>query len=218
MHFSLVKLNPHPEQSAQSFDDVVRPLFFAFKKLNFEVEIRVNSLHPTAKNIIFGANQYSRLPLETIPRDSIIFNLEQLSSGDIWFTPQYVRMLRQFQVWDYSPRNCAGLKERFGVEAQYVRLGYVEEMTSIVSTSPPIYDVLFYGALNARRVLALRELQRAGIRLYVPNGILFGSERDEKIALSRLVVNIHFYLPATLEVPTLTISVSPSCIAFDSSS
>ena len=147
MHFSLVKLNPGPQLNASSFDDAILPLYFALKKLGFSVETRVNSLHPTAKNILFGANQYSRLPLESIPRNSIIFNLEQLSSGDTWFTPQYVRMLQEFQVWDYSLRNCEGLKQRFGVDAQYVQLGYVEEMTRIASEKHPLYDALFYGSL-----------------------------------------------------------------------
>ena len=202
MHFSLVKLNPHPEFPASSFDDAILPLFFAFKRLNFQVEIRINSLHPTAKNIIFGANQYSRLPLENIPRNSIIFNLEQLSSGDTWFTPQYVRLLREFQVWDYSARNCEVLKQRFDVNALHVPLGYVEEMTHITSKQPT-YDVLFYGTMNKRRVLLLDKLQKKDVGLYVSSAPLWGAERDAKIAAAALVVNIHYHLPASLEVVRL---------------
>ncbi len=202
MHFSLVKLNPVPENPS-CFDDAILPLYFALKKLGFEVETRVNSLHPTAKNILFGANQYARLPLEDIPRNSILFNLEQLSSGDTWFTPRYVEMLRLFPVWDYSARNCAGLASRFGVTATHVPLGYVEEMTRLAQNRHPLYDVLFYGALNERRRTVIEALHKTGARVFLPAGMLAGVERDQLIVQSALVLNVHYYLPASLEVVRL---------------
>ena len=203
MHFSLVKLTPGACPSPAGFDDAILPLYFALRELGFEAEVRVNSLHPTARNILFGANQYRRLPLEHIPRGSIIFNLEQLSSGDIWFTPHYVRMLREFQVWDYSRRNCEGLKERFGIGAQHVRLGYMPEMTRIVSPARASFDALFYGFPNKRRLDVLKELQQFGTRLFLPSCPLMGRERDRAIAHSTLVLNIHYYTPATLEMVRL---------------
>ncbi len=202
MHFSLVKFHPGPEPAASGFDDAILPLYFGFRRLGFAVEIRVNSLHPTATNILFGVNQYTRLPVEHIPNNTIIFNLEQLSSGDIWFTPQYVRILKEFQVWDYSARNCEGLRRRFGIHARHVRLGYVDEMTRIPAARPAV-DVLFYGFLNKRRIEALDKLQRAGTRLFLPSGPLLGEERDRMIAQSALILNIHYHLPASLEVVRL---------------
>ena len=201
MHFSLVKLHPG-SSSPSGLDDAILPFYFAFQRLGFEVEVRLNSLHPKATNILFGANQYSRLPLEGVPRRTIIFNLEQISSGDTWFTPQYVRLLREFQVWDFSVRNCEELKRRFGITAQYVRLGYVEEMTHIPPASP-IYDALFYGTINKRRVLLLDRLQKNGVRLYMSSKPLWGAERDAKIAAAALMVNFHYHLPASLEVVRL---------------
>lgn len=63
-------------------------------------------------------------------------------------------------------------------------------------------DVLFYGALNKRRRQVLDAIQQVGLKLVLLPG-MYGAERDYMIARSRLILNVHFYSPATLEIPRL---------------
>lgn len=60
--------------------------------------------------IILGANLLPYVENVQLPKHSIIFNLEQVEEGSSWFTPQYIDLLKSYQVWDYSDRNIDNLK------------------------------------------------------------------------------------------------------------
>lgn len=203
MHFSLVKIIPQGASSSNCFDDIILPLHYAFARLGFAVETRVNSLNPHSVNVLFGTNLTPSLH-DALPANSVIFNLEQIASPSCkWRETKYMDQLKNYTVWEYSPRNARYLRKSLGLQNVVdVPLGYVPEMTRLRQNFPQDIDVLFYGTLNERRQQVLDELNASGVRL----GILqeaYGAERDHAIARSRVVLNVHYYTPATLELPRL---------------
>ena len=202
MHFSLVKICP-PSSPAHGFDDAVLPMHHALRRLGFSVEIRLNTPNPASRNIVFGSCVSPRHVGRTLPRNSIIVNLEQLVVGSIWMNNNYLTHLRDFTVWEYSERNL-GVLHRLGItNAALVPLGYVPEMTRLRPDFPEDIDVLFYGLLNDRRAAVLGVLQERGIRAVAAPSDSFGDKRDALIARAKIILNIHFTLPASLEVARL---------------
>ncbi|MDR3175479.1 MAG: hypothetical protein LBU06_02965 [Desulfovibrio sp.] len=203
MHFSLVKIFPQGDLPSNGFDDVILPLFHALRRLGFSVETRVNSPNPGSVNILFGTCNAPGCLDETLPKNSIIFNLEQLTTKTPWNNPRYIEHLRRFTVWDYSRRNARYLRKSRGLaDVVHLRLGYVPEMTRLNPEYPQTVDVLFYGTVNKRRRKIIEDLRSAGASVSAARGI-FGTERDLAIAAARLVLNVHYYVPATLEMPRL---------------
>jgi hypothetical protein len=89
------------------------------------------------------------------------------------------------------------------IKSSFLRLGYVPEMTRLSDRAVPEHDVLFYGMPSPRRQIVLDELTQGGPRVNQLPTTTFGRDRDMAIADSRLYLNIHHYLPATLEVVRL---------------
>jgi hypothetical protein len=202
MHFSLVRISPPGVPTAHGFDDAILPLFYAFKSLGFAVEILCNRANPQSRNIVFGSCQAPRKTGRMLPRGSIIFNLEQLVDGSLWMNRDYLAHLRDFAVWDYSPGNIARLNGLGIRGASCVPPGYVPEMTRIDRRGPQDVDVLFYGLINARRQAVITRLRAGGIRVLAARD-LFGNRRDALLARSRLLLNIHYAVPAKLEMVRL---------------
>lgn len=202
MHFSLVLINRPNGELVKAFDDVILPIYFALRRLGYETEILRHTINPQSRNILFGSANDPSLAGLTPPSDSIIMNLEQLSSeNSVWNSAAYLEHLRHFHVWDYSQRNIEYLRKN-NIHADFLLLGYVPEMTRLNACISADYDVLFYGLLSPRRRVVLDRLKQNGLTLY-QSELLFGRERDLAIANSRLYLNIHHYQPATLEVVRL---------------
>lgn len=207
MHFSIVKINPEDANPSHGFDDAIFPLYYALAALGFEVELRFNTVNPASRNIIFGSCIAPRRVSRMIPPGSIIFNLEQIGvEGSKWVGEHYLAHLRSFTVWDYSPANIAALRAAGVNDALHVPLGYVPEMTRLKPCAAPPgekpVDALFYGLMTERRHQLVQRFLGAGIHTLVSQEA-FGNLRDRLLARSRLVLNIHQFLPARLEVVRL---------------
>jgi SAM-dependent methyltransferase len=63
-------------------------------------------------------------------------------------------------------------------------------------------DVLFYGAINERRLNVINELKEKKINIFATNHA-YCSVRDSLISRSKIVLNLHYYTPGTLEVARL---------------
>jgi hypothetical protein len=61
-------------------------------------------------------------------------------------------------------------------------------------------DVLFYGWLNDRRNLVLDELRTNTKLNIVHRDSTYGADRDNLIARAKVVLNMHYYMPATFEI------------------
>ena len=93
---------------------------------------------------------------------------------------------------DYSNTNIKWLKTK-GINAKLFRKHYTESFTFPLNNNYEI-DVLFYGAITEERRQIREQLQErfpdSKICFYVN---LWGKDRDEIIAKSKIVLNIHGY-------------------------
>ena len=126
-----------------------------------------------------------------LPADAIVFNLEQIVRGAMWFLPSYVELMKRHKVWDYSEGNVEPLARLGITDVDVVPIGYVPELTRIPTREKTI-DVLFYCSGNPRRERILQDLYFRGVKVESIFGV-YGAERDEWIARSHAVINIHFY-------------------------
>ena len=202
MHFSLVTEHSVRTPSVKCFDDVIFSIYYALENLGFAVEILYGKTNPDTTNIIFGGNIKEYVSKLDLPKNSILFNLEQYTKNSPWFTRDYIKLLSSFPVWDYSLRNCQSLNQNFGINPTHVRLGFADAMVQIPENPAPRKDLLFYGSLNSRRKPIIDSILANGIDLKVAHNI-FGSIRDYHLFDCKLVLNIHHYEPPILELPRL---------------
>lgn len=192
---TLVRIDIPGFEDTRAFDDVVELLGAALESLGADVDISTNACATDGINIIVGANVIARMETDARPRllpNSIIWNLEQVSGDNPWMSEDYVKLLRQFPVWDYSSQNIANLEREFGIgHAVLLRLGYLPQMRRI-PPAPQDIDVLFYGHLSPRRERILSALRETGLCVKVLTNC-FGAERDAFVARAKIVLNLHFY-------------------------
>jgi hypothetical protein len=175
-------------------------------------DIALNDLARDRINIVLGWHlmQYDDAlePLQYIP-----YQLEQLSETS-WNTfPDKRKMIlsHAYDVWDYSPENIAFLKSR-GIVARHVPVGYHESLEQIPQRGEKDIDVLFYGSTCERRRIVLDLLsQNTGITVRSLFDV-YGKERDECIARSRIILNIHYYDAQILEAIRISYLLNNRCL------
>jgi len=180
----------HPGMS-QILGVVADMLAAGLRELSYTAEI-ANAL-PTNldhKIIVLGANLFNESELSTLPPESIIFNVENSSSSFI--TPSYIRLLRNFTVWDYNKTNAEMIEFIIARPVYYLKMFYAVELARIPDLETKDIDVLFFGSFNARRSAVLDDLRQRGLTVKAVFGV-FGPELDELISRSKVVINIHFY-------------------------
>ena len=202
MHFSLVKMNPPDASPSHGFDDVILPLYFALRRLGFDTEIRFNSCNEKSRNIVFGSCIAPRRIGRTLPKGSILFNLEQINHESKWCNNDYLTHLHDFTVWDYSEANVTALGTLGIDNCAHVPFGYVPEMTRVRHSPTPDVDMLFYGLITERRQQLVSRLFSEGVHILATQEA-FGHMRDALLARTRLLLNIHQFLPARLEIVRL---------------
>jgi len=138
-----------------------------------EFPVHICSTEPTQSVILYNTEQLSRSQVRT--------DLVRVASNP------YVKA-----VWDYSAENCRILKEN-GIHAIHVPLVsptiYVNRLKAM-RASTPVYDIGFCGTSSSRRQVILQGLRDAGLSVLSVTD--FGEERDRKLAMCRVLLNVHF--------------------------
>lgn len=151
---------------------------------------------PIAKPaIVLGAHL---LPAGSVLHEgSRIYNLEVIGAHT---SRDYLDLMRSeaTKVWDYSKQNIQKLKGH-GIEAKYCPIGYHECLTKIKQNPVKDIDVLFYGSMNERRSGIIDNLHAAGVKVHHAFDC-YGKERDDLIARSKIVLNMHYYEDAPFEI------------------
>ncbi len=199
--FNIVLVQPDGYVHAMALHEIALLLNYSFQSLGLPCSYQVNKLDAAATNIILGyqiLGQASEIP----DCDFIIYQFEQLSDREGWFRPEYLEMFgRAREVWDYSPENIAFLNARGIHHTKLVSLGFHERLQTIAPQLPDI-DFLFYGCINERRKKVLEELATfASVQTLFGT---YGLERDQMIARSKIVLNIHFYEAQIMEQPRIS--------------
>ncbi|WP_235918400.1 glycosyltransferase family 25 protein [Brucella anthropi] len=157
--------------------------------------------------IVLCAQMFGRLP----PANKrVIFQLEQ-SVSTRWFTPQYMKLLADsLGVLEYSLTNIeflakSGLKYP---KIHYLPIGASLDGDIEGGTKPKKYDFVFYGdsSSSERRRRFLEKLQEK-YNVKICND-LFGSDLYDVIKESKIVINIHYYEGALLEMPRICECIS----------
>lgn len=187
MQFAVWIVSPAGFEHSEAFRETAEAIDSALRELGHESVVSTSAV-PHRINIILGANLL--LPTDPMPERAIIYNLEQITAGSPWMTSQYLGLLGRSRVWDYSATNVRELAN-LGITVRHVPLGGCPEWTRIPRL-PETIDVLFYGSPNERRHRILEDLFRRGLRVEgLMNG--FGAARDDFIARSKIVLNMHYF-------------------------
>lgn len=124
----------------------------------------------------------------SVPTGAIVYNQENV--------PLQVQpfMFEGHEVWDFSERNCEAWRAA-GREATHVPVGYHPSMVRFAMRpwGERTIDVVFMGVMNERRAHILAELRERGLRVAViPPGI-YGKQRDDILARSKLAIAPMYY-------------------------
>ena len=150
---------------------------------------------------------FDRLPP---PERRIVYQMEQ-SVSSRWFTSDYISCLENsLAVLDYSRKNIDFLFGKGIVfpHINYLPVGSLVSYKSHLPVGKKVNDVLFYGDANSspRRKKLLDDLKR-NFQVKVC-GDLFYDEMVREIKNSKVVVNIHYYENALLEMPRIQECIS----------
>lgn len=193
---------PRPEGYEHSFCllELSELLTFSLQDLGYEATFRINDIDPDARNIIVGCHLVPPAMMEQVPASTIVVNSEQIYDEDPFeWNDNIFAWVRKFETWDYSPRNIAAF-ERLGLPGvKLLEIGHQPQLTRIPKADNPDIDVLFYGSVTDRRRAVFEEITARGMNL-VKLFAVYGPERDEYIARSKVVLNLHNHASEIFEV------------------
>ena len=198
MEFEITILQPDNYIHSLAFAEIMESLAYGFNALGHKVRLTRNHISTTCPTIILGANLLQPQHIAELPRQAIVYNLEQITPSSPWMTPEWIKSLQGRLVWEYSERNMPYWQEH-KVHAAHVPIGYAPSLTRIDRTVERDIDVVFYGSVNARRSRVLDTLKSHNLRVAQLSGV-YGAQRDAIIARSKIALNIHYYVPNIFEV------------------
>jgi hypothetical protein len=175
-----------------------------------ECDIALNDFARDRINIILGWHLLPFKP-EYASFMYIPYQLEQLSP-DMWraFSPDVIQtLLHAHDVWDYSPENVRFLGGQ-GIRARHLPIGFHPSLEQIPANRPKDIDVLFFGSIGERRQKVLTDLNGKKLKLHALFGV-YGKERDEYIARSKIILNIHFYSTKIFEAVRISYLLNNRC-------
>lgn len=187
-----------------ALDELVEATVYGLTELGYSV-ILTDGISSTPCILVGGHLLPSQACAHLHP-DVIIYNSEHVNSVFFkpesgYYLPHYLDMLHRTQVWDYSFDNARALGAMLGKNVRYVPLGYIPQFTRVTPQIEDI-DVLFYGWMKPRRQAILNDLTRRGLNVQCGTAV-YGRERDHLIGRAKVVLNIHLYLPGSLEIARL---------------
>ncbi len=197
--FRVCIIVPPGYRHARCFTETGFLLKNTFNSLGYSCDIALNDLARDRINIVLGWHlmrfEEGLANIRYIP-----YQLEQLSDVSWASFPDRMKQTisRAFDVWDYSRENVAFLKER-GIVSRRVPMGYHTSLEQIPQDRKKDIDVLFYGSLCERRRAVLDQLSTDKSLTVRSLFDVYGKDRDECIARSRIILNIHFYDAQILE-------------------
>ena len=193
---------PQPPGYEHSFCllELAELIVFALRELGHDTTFLINQFDPTRRNIIVGCHLADSGWISRIPESAIVINTEQIHDqlSSAW-NDNIVQWVENFETWDYSDRNILAFNESGIPDVKLLRIGHQVELTRIPHAAAPDIDVLFYGSVTDRRVKIFDEIRARGLNLVTLFGV-YGAERDQYIARSKVVLNLHTHPTEIFEV------------------
>ncbi|MGN6368600.1 MAG: hypothetical protein ACTHN5_10095 [Phycisphaerae bacterium] len=196
MQFHLLQILP-PHAAAHGllgYSEVIETLAWGLSRLGHQVSIDRNSFAPGKTHILLGYQLLSPDIINSLPPDTILYNLEQLRArSPDEFLPSVRAAAQRFRIWDYSPLNLDFWKLLNPPQPPVVvPIGYAPVLRRIPKPKLQDIDILFYGLSSPARFNTLHTLVQAGLKTMYVSG-LYGKPRDELIARSKIVLNLNLY-------------------------
>lgn len=188
---NIAQINPAGSNASDELREVREGLYHAFSLMDFLTSQSENDFITDGLNLVLGAHLLDEDDFQFVPDGCILYNVSTVDSSDHWNRPELIQFFSQFEIWDSHESNIRELEDR-GVTSllQHVPIGYVPELTRIPESAEQDIDVLFYGSPSPRRQSALDDLGARGLKVQVLTET-FGDQRDEYIARSKVILNIH---------------------------
>lgn len=184
--------------------EVAECMVYGLRRAGYEAELSSEPRSGT-RHLVFAAHR----PTTIVPDGAVIYQTEV--AGSPWWTAGYVERLRRHDVWDYSAVNAARYGQHGIAAPRIVPPGYVPELERVKPQAEGV-DVLFYGSPCPRRRAVLADLRSRGLNVVELFGV-YGAERDERIARSKVVLSMHFYEDAPAEsVRAFYLATNRKCV------
>ena len=198
-HFNITHIVADPARNRamhglHGYKEVIETIQWGLQDIGRDVTVSENSLDSNKTNIVVGAQMLSDTDLRNLPRDTIVYNFEQIAGAIVNELKPEIRTVAEcFQLWDYSEANVPTWN-KLGTSRKvvHVPVGWAPILNRIEKRTPQDIDVLFYGLPSQLRLQVFHDLCRRGIKSLFACGI-YGESRDELIARSRLVLNVNLY-------------------------
>ena len=185
-----------------ALQELAELIHFPVLELGLKSQITFNYCdnNPSTKNIVLGAHLLNDNLIEDIPENTIIFNTEQIESITENWKKKILNLAKKNIIfWDYSQYNLDYLSKTINIKGKLFQIGYQKELNRINHNIDKNIDVLFYGSINARREHIINKLKDRKINVKTLFGV-YGKERDDLIAKSKLILNMHMYDSKIFEI------------------
>lgn len=193
---------PQPDGYEHSFCllELSELITYSLRDLGYDTTFRINDMDPARRNIIVGCHLVDSSLMSAVPASTIVVNSEQIYDQDPFeWNRNIFDWAGNFETWDYSPRNVAAFAQRGLPDVKLLKIGHQPQLTRIEKSAEPDIDVLFYGSMTDRRQVVFDQLRKRGLNL-VTLFAVYGAERDEFIARSKVVLNLHNHAAEIFEV------------------
>ena len=200
--FNICIIKPNKYIHSDAYLEIAELLNYSILELKKKSTIVYNFIDTNlnTKNIIFGTHLLNEELIKSIPKNSIVFNTEQLESiNEVWKKRIIFFAKQGIELWDYSSFNLDFLKQELKIKGKLFEIGYQKKLQRIKLKNEKEIDVLFYGSINKRRKQIIDKLLKKKIKVKCLFGV-YGKERDEWISRSKIVLNLHMYESKIFEI------------------
>jgi hypothetical protein len=172
--------------------EVIQTIEWGLQSLGHSVSYGVNTFNADDINIVFGAQVLPISTLEKLPKNTIIYNFEQLRAlkkNEI--RDEITFFADKFRIWDFSDANLETWKLLNASKVSIVPVSYAPILSKIKSNAQDI-DILMYGLPGPKRLDAFSFAASLGLKVIYASGF-YGAERDDLISRSKIILNVNLY-------------------------
>jgi hypothetical protein len=156
-----------------------------------------NKTRPNEYFIILFSHIVPKMPE---PNKYIIYQLEQKRQSKFITQSVLNNISNSLITWDYSNENIAQFDELYKNKIVFQPISIINKIQDM--KLPIKYDILFFGANCIRRNKILKFIKIRKYNIFITNKI-YGEEMYKIISQSRIILNLHVYEDAILEVARL---------------
>ena len=199
MNYNICVIQPKGYPHSAAFAELAESICYSLRELGYDAQLRCNKLDSDGTNILIGCHLLDTTFIGKFPKSTIVFNTEQIYNDTTRWNKIIFEWVRNFPAWDYSERNIEKFHELGLTQVRHFCLGFQKELVRVKKSIPQDIDIVFYGCVNERRKKALEALKAAGYNVQALFSV-YGKKRDEFIARSKIVLNLHMYNSQIFEI------------------